>query len=819
MRQMMRAPGFTLVAVLTLALGIGANTAIFSIVNAVLLRPLPYEDADRLVQVWSTLETAGLPRSPSSLPDYRDWRSANRTFAEMGAYFNTSYTLSGNERPERLQAVSVTSSLWQVLRTQPTLGRVFGDDAEQWGQHLQVVLSHSLWRRRFGADPAVIGTTIRLDDRPYVIIGVMPPSFQFPNAATEIWTPAAFAPDSTSHERSNHFVNIVGRLNAGIAIPQAQADLAWIAERMSQEYAENAGLGVTAIHWQDAIVGDVRSVLWLLLGGVGVVVLIACANVANLLLARASSRWTELGIRVALGAGRSRLLRQLLTESFVLAGVGALLGVALAYGLMHAIARSKGSGIPRVVETTLDGTVLVFTAALTLITALVFGLWPAWQASIVDANQRLNESTRGSTGGRASMRVRGLLIVAEVSGSLVLLVAAALLMLSLLRVQRVDPGFRSEQVLTLRVSLPSTRYDTHERIVGFVEQMSDRLTALPGVSAAGTTTALPLAPVDWGKYLTIEGRPAPQTLAQVPLIRYRQVAAGYFAAFQAPLRQGRLLSNDDRADGPLVAVINESAARRFWPDANPIGARVALGPPDAFAPQLLPEASTSGLDAWRKLFPWITIVGVIGDFRHGGLDAAANPELFVPFAQGGGEQASPEFYVVVRSGSDPMMQREAIEAAVHSVDPAQAVADVMPMTARLADSLARRRFTMTVFGAFGALALALALIGLYGVLAYAVGQRRKELGIRAALGADPHNLSGLVVAQGMRLAVAGVAIGLPVAALLSRLIERQLFNVAPVDPAMYAAAAAALLVCATLACWIPSRRAARVDPVTTLRES
>jgi predicted permease len=819
-RVLRRNPGFATVAAVTLALGIGANTAMFSVVHAVLLRPLPYPASDRLVGVWSTFPDATIGRGPSSLPDYRAWRAANRTFSEMGAYYTRDYNLTGLDRPERLEAAKVTASLWSVLGVAPRIGRVFGPEAERWGQHRSVVLSDALWQRHFGGDPGVIGRTVLLDGEAFTVTGVMPATFRFPAARTEIWTPVSFPPGDSMETRSNRFVNILARLKPGVGVAQADADMAVVAAQVSRGVSENAGMGVTLRSWQAEVVSDVRFVLLLLFGTVGFVALIACANVANLLLARSAVRRMELSVRAALGAGRRRLVRQLVTESVVLAALGGVLGWGIAYFLLRALPAVAPSGMPRLQEVSLNPTVAGFTGGLALATALIFGLWPAWHGARSDVGAALKESSRTASGGRSHARARNLLIVSEVSLSLVLLVGAGLLMLSLGRVRQVEPGFRPDSALTLRVTLPASRYATGDQIARFVDEALARISALPGVAAAGATTTLPLVAWDWGKFFSIEGGPVPASLAQVPNVNHRQVSPGYFRTLGATLRRGRFFTPDDRAGRPPVAIINETAAARFWPGEDPIGKRVRLGVPEALALRMIPKDYPGGMEGWRAAFPFLTIVGVIADLRQNGLERDANPEVFIPIAQAA-DETSPNLFLIARTIGDPLTYVSAIEAAVHRVDPNQPVADVRSMEQLLADTLAPRRFTLFLLGLFATIAIALTLVGLYGVMTYSVSQRRTELGIRAALGAQPRDLVSLLVGHGLRLAALGVAIGLVLAASLSRLLStqlaRMLFRVDAIDPVIYAAGALALLACAGLACWVPSRRASRLDPATTLR--
>jgi putative ABC transport system permease protein len=777
-RSLRREPGFTVVTVITLALGVGANTALFSVVSAVVLRPLPYPQADRLVRVWTAQPHIGLPRSGTALPDYRAWRDGNRTFTGLGAFDSVTYTVTGAGRPEVLAATRMTASLWGVLGREPLVGRLFSGSDEQWGAHRVAVVSEGLWRRRFGGDAGAIGRTLQLDGQPFTVIGVMPASFVFPGPGTEMWSPIAYAPGDDMDSRHNRFVDMLGRLKPGVTAEQALSDLSAIAERLRRQFPENAGVGVTLQGWHESTVGGVRPTLMFLLGAVAFVLLIACANVANLLLARTASREHELMVRATIGAGRGRLVRQLLTEHLVLAWSGTAAGVAVAYALIDAIAAVGQIGVPRLDEVAMDGRVLGFAAALAIITALAVGVWPARQAGDVGLLGRLGESARTFVGGRTRARVRRTLVTAQVSLSLVLMIGATLLIVSLQRLQRVDPGFDVERLLTATIALPPDQYSDAERVARFIHAVIDQVNALPDVRAAGTTTALPLEGREWGKYFTIEGHPAPPSLAQVPNIHYRQITPGYLRAMEARLRAGRLFTEEDGLGQPLVAIVNETLAHRFWPEAHAVGRRISMTPPESLLP---PEVFPPGV---RRL-PYRTVVGVIGDFRQNGLDREAEPEVFVPLAQlpmdAWKEQFAREFtsnhFLVARTVGAPLAVTGVIQAVVSRLDPNLPLANVRTMESRLAQSMAQRRVATALLSAFAGLALLLALVGLYGVMAYTVSQRHRELGLRAALGASVGSLLRLVMADGLRMTLTGAAVGLLLAGTLSRLMAAHLFQV------------------------------------------
>jgi putative ABC transport system permease protein len=809
-RSLRRTAGFTLTAVILVALGVGATTALFSVLSAVILRPLPYPAADRLVEVWGTRREAGNARDAIALPDYRAMRDGNRTFDALGAFAGGGSIVTGGDPAEFVQQTSMTASMWRVLDGQPLLGRTFTAAEEQWGQHRVAVISERFWRRRFGGDPAAVGGELRVGPGTLTIVGVMPASFQIVGQEAEMWTPMAYPPGSAMDTRRNRFASLLGRLKPDVTVEQARDDLSAIAGRLEVEEPQfNAGLGVELSSWQDGVVGSVRATLWLLFGAVVLVLLIACANLANLLLARAAIREHELRTRAVLGAGAGRLVRQVLTETSVLVAAGGAGGVAVALGLLRALTRLGPIGLPRLDEVSIDLPVMAFAAALVLLTTLLFALGPAWHASRAGLG-RLRSAARTITGGRLQQRARGALIVAEVSLSLVLLIGAALMIVSLQRLQRVEAGFNPAGLYTGMV----LRYRPAGR-EEFVQQLLDTIAAMPGVRAAAATTSLPLIPGGWSKYFSVDGRPAPVSIAEVPSVSYHHVTPGYFAAMQATIRRGRALTADDRAEQPLVAVVNETLARQAWPGENPIGQRVFMAPPESLASHLfpLPDGSTT--------FPRLTVVGVVGDFRHNGLDQAARPSVFVPLAQavraGGGDQIQGFHYLAVRTGGDPLSIAAAIAAAATQHDRNAAMFDVRTMESRLSDSIARRRFVMLLLGGFAALALVLAVVGLYGVMSYAVGQRREELGLRAAVGASAGSLLRLVIADGLRITLVGAAIGLVLAGALSSLMTAQLFEIRGVNPAVYAGMTVLLLTVAAVACLVPAVRASRVDPASALR--
>ena len=799
-RSLRRAPGFTAVAIVTLALGIGANTALFSVVSSVLLRPLAFPEPDRLVRVWAFIPSANV-RRPPALPDYRELRDRNRTFDELGAYASGSYSATGTDRPEFLPSVQVTASIWSVLKVTPLHGQLFTDAAQQWGNHRVVVLSHELWQRRFGGDPRAIGRVVELDGQPFTVVAVMPRSFVFGAPSTQVWTPMAFAPGDAADSRNTYFIELLGRLQQGITLPQSYADLAIIAEDLDQQFSKS-GVGIALEDWQESMVGPIRPTLLLLLGAVGLVLLIACANVANLLLARTTTREQELTVRATLGAGRGRLARQLLTEHLVLASLGAASALPLAYALVRAIPLLGPIGLPRLGEIAVDSRVAGFAALLALATGVAFGVWPARHAGRVSVVGSLKQTARSVVGGRA--RARRVLVTAEIALSLVLVVGAALLIVSLQRVLRVDPGFEPDHLLTARLNLPRAQFVDGERTRRFLNQVTADVAALPGIRAAGITTTLPLGDGEWGRMLTIDGRPAPTSFAQVPMIRYRLVTLDYFRAMGAAVRRGRAFTTDDAAGAPLVTIVNETMARRFWPDDDPIGQQISFFPPES----LLPNSTTR--------FPRHTIIGVIADLRQSGLERDPEAEAFVPFAQSGNQSGSVHF-LAARTTGDPLAAVAVIESTVHRIDRNVPVANVRSMESRLSDSVAQRRVVMLMVGGFAVLAVVIAVVGIYGVMAYMVGLRRTELGVRAAMGATAAQLVRIVITEGMQMTLAGIAIGLVLAGALSRLLVAQLFQIEAIDPLLYATATTLIVGVAGLACSVPVYRAVRINPATVLR--
>jgi putative ABC transport system permease protein len=794
-RQMIRQPGFAAVAVLTLALGIGGTTAMFSVVNAAILKPLPYPEPERLVWVTESLPHAADESAPG--PHFLAWRQRARTLEQIGAYVPTVLTLTGAGEPERLDGVRASAELLPTLGVTPLLGRHIAPAEDHAGEAGVVLLTHALWQRRFAGDPGVLGRPLTLDDRPYTVVGVLPDDFRFFQPA-ELWVPLALDPEQ---EGAQHVTNLsaVARLRPGVTREEAQADLEVI--RRQYEASMPAGrpvldgtVRVASLH--RVLVGDTARLLLILLGAVGFVLLVACANVANLSLLRAVARQQEIAIRAALGAGRGRLVRQVLTESLLLAACGGVLGLMAAFWLTDILWRLAGpsaaGAIAAVATVHLDLVVLGFTALTALGTGVLFGLGPVLQISRVDLAGSLR-STPVMAGFRPGA-LRQLLVVFEVALTIVLLAGAGLLIRSFANVLEMDPGYRTDQLLTLRISLPEAHYPTPDRRRAFYGDLLERISSMPGVQSAALTNHLPLTRLSFRGWLTIPGHPDTDgdEPPEHPPTPVTIVSPEYFRTMGIPLRAGSLFIDRHDAGSPRVVILSESLARQLFPNEDPIGRQVWVPGPGKGAP---------------------TIIGVVGDVRHEGLDGQIMPQVYVPLRQ------SPwaSMTLVVRSDGDPMLLGPAVRSEVRAVDPHLPIYELQSMEQRLAQSLSSRRMNLMVVGAFAVLALTLAAVGVYGVMAYTVSQRTREIAIRIALGASVSNVLKLVVGQGLALVGAGVAIGLVGAGALTRVLASLLFGVSPTDPVVFIAAAALLIAIALLACYLPARRATPIDPVVVLR--
>lgn len=795
-RMLIKKPGFTLVIVLTLALGIGANTAIFSFVNALLLRPLPYKDADRLVRVAAV---RGNEEGRFSMLELKDMREQLSSFEQIGAYIpGAQYNYSGDGAPEEFSAILATREFFEVLGVPQLHGGVWPEEYDR-ERNFGVVLSHEVWQRRFGGDPNVLGRKITLDAAPfYTIYGVMPPQFNFP-ANTQLFRSIAiskFLPNYEQRDKRN--VYAVARLKPGVTAEQARAELAVFSQRLAQTYPDlNQGLSFTLKPLRDFSVGDVRPYLWLLLAAVGFVLLIACTNVINLLLARSLAREREVAIRTALGAGRGRLIRQLLTESLLLAASGGLLGLAFAVGWVRLLKGLIRAELPTWIAIDLDWRVLVFTLVVSLITGLIAGLAPALQVSKPDLNELLKEGAKGSQGGRQGLRKA--LIVAEVALALVLLVGAGLLVKSFQRLQQTDLGFNPDNLLTMRVALPWRKFNDEqapERQRQFFKQLLERLAALPGAETSALTSNLPLASERQGGKLTftVEGQSADEQQRN-PFVNDIRVSPNYFQAMAIPLVAGRYLNDFDSATTERVGVISQRLAERLFPNQNPLGNRLKVG-------DLLSQSQ------------WTTVVGVVRNVKHEEITGDGGMDLYVSYQQVG----ESNMYLLLRTKVPPLTLADAATRAVWASDPEQSVFNVATMEARIADTVWQRRLSGTLFLVFAGLALALAAIGIYGVMSYAVSQRTREIGIRLAMGAQTRDVLKLVIGQGAKLIGIGLGLGLLVSLAGARLIASLLYQVSAFDALIYLFVLMVLGAVALVACWIPARRATKVDPMIALRQ-
>jgi putative ABC transport system permease protein len=786
-RMLRKRPGFTLVAIITLALGIGANTAIFTVIYAVLLRPLPFDEPDRVVWMWGAVRERGSRASVAPL-DFLDYRARNQSFAEFAAAISIpiSFNLTGNGEPERLSGAVVTTNYFAALGVRPMLGRSFVGEEEQAGRDRVVILSHGLWQRRFGADPAIIDRTVTLDGQSLTVVGVMPPKMRFPNDA-DLWRPMSFDAAPEMRQRRAHFLRPIGRLKADVTIEQAQAEIDAIARQLEEQYPDtNTKWTMLLVPLQERIVGDIRPTLWVLLGAVAFVLLIACSNVANLMLARATSRYKEIAIRLAMGASRWHIIRQMLTESVLLAIIGGALGVLLALWGVDVLLSFSNASIPRAAEIGLNATVLGFTLAVSFITGTLFGLVPALGSSRPDLHDTLKEGSRSVSGG-ARHRLRSLLVIAESALAVVLLIGAGLLIKSFVKLQEVSPGFDAEHVLTMRLDLP--RGKTPAQVADFYDQLQQRVAGLAGVEAVGMVSELPLTGQPNDAPFAIEGR-APEAPDQRPNADFRRVNHDYFRALRIPLLKGRQFTEQEARQSAGVVIISERLAAQYFPDDEPLGKYLLtdFGQHNRFE-----------------------IVGVVDDVRHRGLATDTYPAMYLPTL------SLPWTNLVIRTAGEPAGLAAAVRKEVGALDSQQPVAAVKPMAQWLSESVAQPRFRTLLLGVFAGIALLLSVLGIYGVMSYVVAQRTREVGIRMALGAGRFDVLRLVIGQGMRLALTGVALGLAAAYGLTRLLASLLFNVSATDPTTFIAIALLLAGVASLACYVPARRATKVDPMVALR--
>jgi putative ABC transport system permease protein len=802
LRVLRKSPGFTAAAILVLALGIGANTAIFSVVNAVLLRPLPFQDSNRLVQVWHVPPAKSFPGMTTfsvSAANYVDWQQQNHTFERMAIYSFTSFNFTAGDQPEAIQGAGVSPDFFSTLRSQPILGRTFAPEEDQLGHSHVILLSNAIWKSHFAANQNIAGQSVVLDGQSYTVVGVMGPDFRFPDWA-KVWTPMAWS-DAQRQVRGEHHYLVIGRLKPGVQLPQAQAEMNTISSRLEQQYPEDdKGWGAVLIPLREQIVGDVRPALLILLGAVAFVLLIACANVANLTLAKTFARRKEIAIRAALGASRGRVLQQVLAESVLLALAGGAVGLLFARAGTSLITNFLADSLPRSTEIGLDGWVLCFTLGVSLLTGIAAGLVPALRLTKPDVNEALKQG--GRTGSdSAGSRVRSLLVVSEVALSLVLLIGAGLMIRSLSLLRSLNPGFDPSNVVTMTVVVPRTKYAAPLQEVQFFDAALNRVQALPGVESAGVIDDLPLDPSGSHQPIVIEGRPVTQ-MSEQPEVDVRLISPGYIHALRVPLRQGREFSAADTADRPPVVLISETLAQRFWPNENPIGKHLTM-------------TFSSGKPR--------EIIGIVGDVKLDGLDVTApSATLYVPFSQLSvpaiGSWGSFPMSLVVRAASHPTNLVSAVTNAIHEVDRQTPVVEVATMDQLMSNSVSQRRFNMLLFAAFAGLAVLLAAVGIYSVLAYAVRRRVREIGIRMALGAQISDVLRMVVIEGMTPTLIGMAIGVAGALALGRVLSTLIYGVQATDPLTFVGVSAILAAVALFASLIPAYRATRVEPVKALRE-
>jgi putative ABC transport system permease protein len=791
LRLLAKSPSFTAIAILTLALGIGANTAIFSVVNAVLLRPLPFKNSSQLVVLRETYKLVG--DVSVSYPDFLDWRRQTHTFSAMAAVQNRGFNLSGVAQPENIGGYAVSPNLLALLGVHPVLGRDFLPSEENQGATPVILLSYQLWQSHLGGDPGVLGRSINLDGRSFSIVGILPPTFRYLDR-TDVLIPFGVFAEGLAERGERGDMDVVGRLAPGVPLSQAAVEMNTIAARLAQQYPQsNYGFGAHLASFREEFSGDTRLAVLVLFGAVVFVLLIACVNVANLFLVRGAARAREIALRLAFGASRGRVVRQMLTESLLLAFCGGILGILLGAWGISALGYLLPADSLQTMGVRMDRSVFLFAGAIIVLVAFAFGLIPALQATRPDLHETLKEGGRSATSTSAQHRLRGALAIAETALALVLLVGAGLMLKSLYHLIQVSPGFEPARVLTMEMDLRSDQYSKNPAILNFWQQLLDRVRTIPGVESAAVGTVVPLTGNHNRSDVTIEGLPLPGP-GEFPHPDYHVISSAYTAAMGIPLLRGRTFTDSDNETAPSVALVNATMARRFWTDGDPIGKRILRGHP--------------GDDE-----TWVTIVGVVADTKLYGLDNPARLEVYYPYRQ----QPYSDMNLVVRSAVDPSSLSASIRAAVAAIDKDQPIFAIHTMQQLVNDSISTRRLTLVLLGIFSALALLLAAIGIYGVMAYSVALRTQEIGIRMALGAQRQDVLRLVLGQGARIAFFGVAIGLAAAAALARALSSLLFSVSASDPVTFAAVAVLLVAVTLLACYIPARRALRVDPIIALR--
>ena len=795
LRMLLKNPAFTLIAVFALALGIGANSAIFSVVNALLLQPLPYKNPNQLVVIWESAAHLGFPKNTPSPANFLDWQKQSTVFDGMGAFAMQSYNLTGVGEPERLDGRRVSANLFELLGVKPVLGRTFVPEEDKPGTKV-ALLNDSLWKRRFGSDPGVIGRPLTLNGESYTIVGVLPSSVRLPAFGSwrdQVWVPLAFPPEEAA-ARGNHYLEVIGRMKPGVSLEQAKAEMATIAARLAQQYPDyNTRIGATVIPLHEEIVGNMKPALLILLGAVAFVLLIACANVANLLLARAAERHKEIALRLALGADRRRLTKQLLVESVMLSLLGAVVGLGFAYAGLQILLGFIPPDVAHAEMITIDGKVMLFTLLVAVVTGLVFGLAPASQTAHFNINDTLKEGGRDSGAGPRGKRLRSALVIAEVAVSFILLIGAGLLINSFMQLRNLDPGFRADNLLALNVDLSETRYPDTARRVAFFDEVVRRVQALPGVRSVAIAGNLPFTYNGDSMPIGVEGVPDPPP-DQHPDVIYRAVGPGYFSTMGIPLVRGRDFTEQDNLESDLTVVVSEKTAKFYWPNADPIGKRVKNG------------STTS--DA-----PWRTVIGVVKDVRQN--DFVAEPKMQMYFTYRQLRSLMPNA-LIIRTAVEPLSLATSVRNAIWAVDKDQTVANVSSMEQIVSRAVARQRFSMLLLAIFAGVALVLAAVGIYGVMSYSVAQQTREIGIRMALGAQRSDVLKMTVGQGLRLVLIGVAIGLAAAFVLTRVMASLLFGVSATDPVTFVVISMVLMGVALIASYIPALRATKVDPMVAL---
>ncbi len=795
-RMLWKNPGFTAVAVIALALGIGANSAIFSVVNTVLLRPLPYTNPDQLVMVWENATHLGFPKNTPSAANFLDWQRQNTVFQSMAAMAQRSFNLTGVGEPERLDGRRVSANLFKLLGVKPILGRTFVREEDKPGTKV-ALLSESLWKRRLGGDQNVIGRTLALNGESYTVVGVVPDGVRLPaygNWRDQVWVPLAFAPEEAA-SRGNHYLEVIARLQPGVMLKQAQAEMGTIAARLAQQYPEeNTRIGAVVRPLHEEIVGNMKPALFLLLGAVAFVLLIACANVANLLLARAAVRQKEMALRLALGANRARLTRQLLVESVVLSLFGGAVGLFLAYAGLDVLTRFIPPDLAQANAITIDARVLGFTVIIAVLTGLIFGLAPASQASRFNLNDILKEGGRDSGAGARGKRIRSALVIAEVAVSFMLLVGAGLLINSFMHLRNLDPGFRADHLLGLNIDLSEVRYPDNARRTAFFDEVVRRVRVLPGVQSVAVAGNLPLTYKGDSMAIGVEGIPDPPPGEQLDVI-YRAIGEGYFNTMGIPLVRGRDFSHQDTLDNAMTVVVSEKTAQHYWPHADPLGKRLKAG-----------STTSDG--------PWRTVIGVVKDVRQNDFIAEPKMQMYMAYRQ---LQSLMPNALVVRTAVEPLSVASAVRNAIWAVDKDQPVSNIDSMEHIVAGAVAQQRFSMLLLAIFASLALILAAVGIYGVMSYTVAQQTREIGLRLALGAQRGDILRMTVVQALKLVGLGLFVGLGAAFVLTRVMTSLLYGISATDPLTFASISLVLLVVAVLASYIPALRATRIDPMAALR--